>query len=628
MKNIYLILLLLIANTTIVLAQNNKTKKADQHFERFEYVKAAEEYQKLLKKGEGSTYVFTQLANSYYYINDTKKAEPYYRRVARSRNVDAEVVYSYAQTLKANGKHDESREQMEKFAEMKPTDSRAKAFKANPNYVPKLLEERERYSATAIKDLNSGYSDFGGITYGNKIYFASARNTSRKNYKPTQEPFYDVYEATISEDKFVGIVPVKGDVNTKVHEANIAITPDGKRMYFDRNDYLANKYGKDEDGINRLNIYYAEMTPEGEWKSVQAVPFNNSEYSVGHPALSPNGNYLYFSSDMPGSMGGTDLYRVSIDAQGNFGQPENLGGGINTEGDEYFPFIGSDGTIYFSSNGHLGLGGFDVFSAPASGNSFGKVSNMGAPINSSSNDFGYKYDDARERGFVSSNREGNIDNIYLIEELETVCESKIDVMVVDAATKKPIVGARVDLMDANQNMLATKNVGVQGNTSFLVECDQELVLRASFEKYDAATATAKSTEGSVQRTLELRPIDEIIVEDKVVLNPIMFDFDRHNIKPQAALELDRLVELMKKYPEMVIKVEAHTDTQGNATYNKGLSNRRAQSTVQYVISKGISKDRITGEGFGQERPLIKCGANCTEEQHAKNRRSEFIIVKR
>src|SRR5690606_35377442 len=263
MKNIYFILLLTIASTSAVFSQSSKTKKADKLYDSFEYVKAADAYLKLVKKGETDTYVFTRLANAYYFINDTKNAATYYSRVVNEEGVDAETVYNYAQSLKANGDFEASNAQMKRFAQMKPNDSRAVAFKNNPNYIPKLLEKRERYSAKAIEDLNSGYSDFGGLIVGNKMYFTSARNTAKKNYKPTKEPFYDIYEATISGDKFMGIVPVKGEVNTKYHESNPTITPDGKRMYFDRNDYYENKYEKDEEGINRLNIYYAEMIPEG-----------------------------------------------------------------------------------------------------------------------------------------------------------------------------------------------------------------------------------------------------------------------------------------------------------------------------------------------------------------------------
>ncbi|WP_339609273.1 OmpA family protein [uncultured Planktosalinus sp.] len=626
MKKLYTIVFLLVASTTLTFAQNKDTKTADKHFDRFEYVKAAEEYQKLIRKGKADDYVYTRLADSYFLINDTKKAEPFYKRVSTRKNVSSETIYNYAQTLKANGKFSESNAMMDKFSQMSPNDSRAIEYKRNPNYIPQILEGKPRYQTKIVVGLNSSNSDFGVHKAGNKIFFSSARNTERKTYGRTQEPFLDIYEATIANGTASNIQAVSGDVNTKYHEGIVAITPDGKRMYFDRNDYYNGKYKKNEEGISQLNIYYAELI-DGQWRDVQPVPFNNTEYSVGHPTLSPNGNTMYFVSDMPGGQGDSDIYKVSINPDGTFGQPENLGSKINTEGKEVFPFIAQNGTLYFSSDGHLGIGGLDVFSSANAG--AGEVKNLGTPINSTSDDFAFSIDDASQEGFVSSNRdgskEGGSDNIYMVSE---ICVSTINTIVKDADTNQPISGATVALYDANQNRLTSKMTGADGRTSFEIECDQTITVQASANKYDSNAEKISTSEETVSTEILLRPIDDLIVDDQVVLKPILFDFDKHNIKPQAALELDNLVQLMKKYPEMIIKVESHTDIQGRPEYNMGLSNRRAQSTVQYVISKGIDSARISGEGFGESRPAIDCGLNCTEEEHQKNRRSEFIIVKR
>jgi len=327
---------------------------------------------------------------------------------------------------------------------------------------------------------------------------------------------------------------------------------------------------------------------------------------------------------MPGGNGDSDIYKVAINADGSFGTPQNLGATVNTEGKEVFPFVAQDGTLYFSSDGHLGIGGLDVFSY-----SNGKVTNVGVPVNSTSDDFAYTYDASVDEGFVSSNRggvqDGGSDNIYLIKE---ICVSTIESIVMDADSNQRIGGATVTLYDKNQNRLTSKIVGSDGKATFEVECDQEITVQAAANGFDPNSVKVSTASKTVKAELKLRPIDEIIVEDKVVLNPILFDFDKHNIKPQAALELDRLVQVMNKYPEMVIKVESHTDTQGSADYNRALSNRRAQSTVQYVISKGIDAARISGEGKGEDHPAVNCGDNCTDAQHQQNRRSEFIIVKR
>lgn len=628
MNKIYTFLLLIAISSTMAFAQNSKTKKADQYYDRLQYTDAAEAYQKLLKKGEGSTYVFTRLANSYYFINDTKKAETYYKRVVKRKDVDAETVYNYAQSLKANGKFAEHNTYMKQFAQMKPNDSRAVAFMKNPDYLPEIVDENaQKYAATNLEALNSKYSDFGGTVVGNDFYFASARNTTRKKYGWNEEPFLDLYKATIVGGSVGSGSLVPGDVNTKYHESTVAITADGKRMYFDRNDYYNGKYKKDDEGVNQLNIYYAENV-NGEWKDVKPVPFNDRQYSNSHPALSPDGKTLYFTSDRPGGKGQADIYKVSIAKDGTFGTPVNLGDNINTEGKEGFPFVDANGTLYFSSDAHLGMGGLDVFAAHPQADGFGKPKNLGLGVNSSADDFAYTYNPATEEGYVSSNRQGGkgSDDIYKIQKLQS-CE--LLALVVDAETGTALSGASVDLFDSRENKLKSQTTDANGKATIAVACNQAHVLQAFMQGYESNAETiAAQRSGEKSVRIALRPIDEIVEGEMVKLNPILFDFDKHNIKPQAAFELDKLVELMKKHPDMVIKVEGHTDNRGTDAYNMDLSERRARSTVQYVISKGIAKDRISGQGFGESRPAVDCGANCTEAQHQQNRRSDFIIVKK
>ena len=629
MKKIYTFLLLIIVSATMATAQNAKTKKADQLYDRLAYTDAAEAYQKLLKKGEGSLYVYERLANSYFFINDTKKAGTYYKRVVKSRNVDAESVYNYAQSLKANGKFSEYNDQMKNFAGMKPNDSRAIAFMKNPNYVPTIMDKVQRFSATNM-DINSKYSDFGGTMIGNEFYFASGRNTARKTYQWNEEPFLDIYKANIVGGTVKDASLFNSKINTKYHESNPVFSQDGKRMYFDRNDYYEGDYNKSSEGINQINLYYAEKVT-GEWKDIQSAHFNSKEYSTGHPAISPDGKTLYFVSDMPGGKGKSDIYMAPINADGSLGTPALLGDNINTEGKEVFPFVDANGTLYFSSDGHLGIGGLDVFYAEPRGRGFGEVKNMGRAVNSSDDDFAIKFDAVTRTGYVSSNRKGGkgSDDIYSIKELELPCEVNITVKVINQDTKAPIAGARVELYDTFENKLSTMTTDANGGATFKAECDKEHIIQGVAKDYESNAVNVESgNDTNLTSTLALRPIDAIIVDDQVELNPILFDYDKSNIKPQAAFELDKLVAIMKKYPSMVIKVESHTDNRASDSYNMNLSERRAQSTVQYVISKGIDRNRISGSGFGESRPAIACGNGCTEAQHQQNRRSEFIIVKR
>lgn len=626
MKKIYTILLLFAVSSSMVVAQSSHTKKADKLYDQLRYVDAATAYMDALKKGDNSTYVYERLANSYYYVNDTKNAETYYARAIGKSDVEAETVYRYAQTLKSNGKFSEYNNQMKAFAKLQPNDSRAIAFMKDPDYLPKITDERnQKFQATNLDQLNSKYSDFGGRIYGNEFYFTSARNTSGKTYDWNDEPFLDIYKASAVGGTIKDATALKGDVNTKYHESTVAITADGKKMYFDRNDYYKGKYHKGKDGVSQLQIFTAENV-DGQWKNIQPVSFNMKDYSTGHPALSPDGKTLYFVSDRPGGKGDSDIYRVAINEDGSFGEPENLAG-INTEGKEVFPFVDEKGVLYFSSDGHPGMGGLDVFSAEPRGNSFGNVKNLGLGVNSPQDDFAYYFDVSKGEGYVSSNRSGGkgSDDIYKIE---PVCELIVKVTVIDEDTNLALSGVHLELLDNRENRLKTYTTGNDGKQDVSVACDQAHVIQAIKDGYESKKENiASSKAGEKSLTIKLRPIDRIVEGDKVKLDAIHFDFDKHNIKPQAAFELDKLVDLMKKNPEMKVRVEGHTDNRGSKSYNQKLSERRAKSTVEYVVSKGISRDRISGKGFGKSRPVYDCGSKCSEEQHAANRRSEFIIEK-
>ncbi len=332
---------------------------------------------------------------------------------------------------------------------------------------------------------------------------------------------------------------------------------------------------------------------------------------------------------MPGGSGASDIYMVAINNDGSLGTPERLGDNINTEGKELFPYVDSNGTLYFSSNGHLGIGGLDVFYAEAQGDGFGAVNNLGNGVNSPADDFAYKYDPTSQSGYVSSNREGGIgsDDIYMVAAVEIPCEVTIAVLVINENTDAAVGGARVDLYDTMGNRLSSKTSNIDGMVSFKAACDQAHELQAVLADYESNTAkVASANNQKVSATIALKPIEEIIVEDQIVLNPILFDLDKSNIKPQAAFELDKVVAVMNKYPEMVIAVGAHTDSRATDAYNLTLSEARAQSTVQYIISKGISGKRISGKGFGESQPKVSCGANCSEAEHQLNRRSEFTII--
>jgi len=623
MKKLY-ILFLILATTTVV-AQNDKTKKADKLYDRLEYVKAAEEYLEIAID-DADAYVYERLANCYYNLFETEQAERWYSQAIAEGTTSADTYFKYAQMLKANGKYKEHNEWMSKFAAAKPKDKRAIAFNENPNYIPEILAKVTKFEVKN-SEINTKNSDFGALTSGSTVYFTSTRDGGRK-YGWNDQPYLDIYMATYDGDgKLSGAQALSKDINTKYHEGTVSFSPDKKTMYFTRENYYDGKFKKDEEGKGTLNLYTATMS-NGEWSNVKPVPFNNDEYSVGHPAVSADGKTLYFASDMPGGFGQSDIYKVAINTDGTFGEPENLGGDINTEGREFFPFVSSNNTLYFSSDGHLGIGGLDVFAAKIDGNSFGAVRNLGTPLNSNSDDFSFTFDEETKKGFVASNREGGkgSDDIYETTLLNPICDVDYVITVTDKETGAVLSNAKVVLADDKGNNVGTKMTDADGKVVFKVTCDKICVFETSIQGYVPQKVSEDSGDNPQKSiNIALAPIEEII-EDVIVLDPIYFDFDKHNIRKDAAFELDKVINVMTKYPNMIIKVETHTDIRGSASYNQKLSERRATSTVQYIISRGIDASRLSSEGKGESSPLIDCGKNCTDEEHQKNRRSDFIII--
>ena len=630
MKNFKTLLLIALVSSFCLTAQNSNTKKADKHFARFEFVKAAESYNKLVEDGKADAYVYGQLAESYYNIFDTEAAERYYAKALETSD-KPEMVYKYAQMLKANGKYVESNTQMDKFATMRPADDRAVAYRKNPDYLPKILEQGKKFNVQNA-DFNSTQSDFGGTMHDGKLYITSGRNDSRKTYGWNDQPYLDIYTIVKNSDSTYQEATLANDkINTRFHEGLVSFTPDGKTMYFSRESYFEKDYQKDSLSSTRFSqLYLFKATKLGEdWDMVENLTINSQNYSVKNPSVSPDGQTLYFASNMPGGFGDFDIYKAPINTDGTLGTPENLGQKVNTEGQEMFPYISSNNTLYFSSNGHLGLGGLDVFYTKDIDGKLAPVRNVGIPINSNADDFAFIMDEEAGQGFVSSNREGGkgSDDIYEFKKLQPLFDVLISATVLDDKTREPISGASVTLFDEEGNKVVSKLTNEDGIAEFIVEAEKDSELEVVMDGFDSKKVPVEGTteeENNIQVSLD--PIEVLITPVNIVLAPIFFEFDQSNITAQAAFELDKLVQIMTKYPELVIHATSHTDARGPEAYNAGLSERRAKTTVQYVISKGIDESRISGTGKGESEPKIDCSAGCTKEQHAENRRSEFLIV--
>ena len=630
MKNIISIFSIALLWSVSVNAQSNDTKKADKHFNKYEFVEAAADYLKLATNGKGDTYVYSQLAESYYNVFNTVEAEKWYAKALETSS-DPEMVYNYSQMLKANGDYEESNVQLAKFSSMRPADNRAIAFRENPNYLPKILEKGKKFNIQGLA-INSEVSDFGGNLQNGKLYITSARSGKRKTYGWNEEPFLDIYTAIANEDgSFQMPSIIEDNINTKYHEGTVSFSPDGNTMYFSRESFYEKVYERDPSTKYKISVLhlYKSINQEGQWSEAEPLSVNGDNYSVKNPSVSADGSTLYFASDKADGYGKFDIYSAAIDENGSVGEATNLGQKLNTEGQEMFPFISTSNTLYFSSNGHLGLGGLDVFFAKIVDGKVGPVRNIGIPVNGNTDDFAFSINEETEEGFVSSNREGGMgsDDIYAIKKLQPICDVLMTVTVRDSKTGLILDGASVSIQDAEGNIFGTKTSNAEGIVEYIIECDVDTKLVGSKIDYESgSTVVSGTSEEMVSAELLLTPIEDIIIANKVILNPIYFDFDKSNITTQAAFELDKLVQLMTKYESIVISAESHTDSRGSASYNLSLSDRRAKTTAQYVISKGIDASRITGSGKGETMPNVDCGGKCTEDQHQLNRRSEFFIL--
>jgi outer membrane protein OmpA-like peptidoglycan-associated protein/tetratricopeptide (TPR) repeat protein len=622
MKNIYILASALFLSTGIM-AQNKDTKEADKLYDRLEYVDAAKAYSKLVEKDKADGYVYKQLADSYFNVFNTKEAVTWYAKAVESAQ-DAETHFRYAQMLKAEGNIKGSEAQMEQFAKMQPNDARAKAFKNNPNYLTQLKNQSKQYDAKK-SDVSSDKADFGAVlTNSNELYFASARNTARKASIMDDQPYLDLYKATRNADGTLSQATEVAELNTRWHDGPAAISADGNIIYYGSESFNESRQFENDKKkhLKFGQIYLYKATKDGDkWANAKPLPFNSKEYSVRNPSISKDGKTLYFSSDMPGGLGGEDLWEVSVDGE-TYGTPENLGSNVNTEANESFPSIQDDNILFFSSNGRQGFGGYDVFKQNT--NTSDKATNVGEPVNSQKDDFAFSYNLQKNVGYFSSNREGN-DDIY---QANAVCGVDATVVVKDAESGKLLSGATISVFN-NKGIEKSNQVSNEmGETKFGIDCEQVYTFNALRTGYENGTASMeKSQNGAKTIVLNMTPIKPIITEREVILQPIYFEYNKSNITAEGAEELDKLVKLMNEYPNMVIDAKSHTDNRGADNYNMELSVRRAKSTVQYIVSKGIAKNRITGSGMGETQPKVPC-TDCTEEQHAQNRRSEFLIVKK
>jgi outer membrane protein OmpA-like peptidoglycan-associated protein/tetratricopeptide (TPR) repeat protein len=635
MKVIKLVTIIFLLICSSSYGQSGKLKRADRLYNSFSFVKAIQKYEKLIDTNYNKSYAMQKLGNSYMYLRKPKEAVEIYKQVVAQENVPKEYFYFYSQALRGIGDYDESEIWMKKYQVEAGGDSRITTFFERGDFTGEMFNLKKQYSLIKT-NFNTSFSDFGAVEYNDNVVFVSSKDEGvliKRKYSWNAQPFLDIYQ--VAKDGGVEQAEkISGDVNTIYHDGPATFSVDGTRMYFTRNNFHENEKGADKEGINNLKIYSADLV-NGLWTNIEGVHFNNDEYSVGHPSLSADGKNLFFTSDMPGGIGGSDIYVVTVNEDGSLlGTPKNMGAVVNTEGNEMFPFTHNQGTLFFSSDGHPGFGLLDIFATiEDETDTIVTILNLGEPINSKKDDFSYYLSQDGFSGYISSNREGGEgdDDIYKFKRSQPLI---LKGQIFDDVNNDPIANAKVVLKDANGEEIAYFITEADGYYEHIVDRDANFTLEGSKEKYISITKEfnsfdqGKETEFAVNLNVGLKPIENVVI--LADLDIIYFDLDKSNIRPDAAIELDKVVALMNKYPGMVIRLESHTDSRAEDDYNIRLSDRRATSTYEYIISHGIAADRITEyEGFGETQLVNKCsnGVKCSTEEHQLNRRTEFVIIK-
>ncbi len=624
-KQIYILAALLLVGVS-ALAQKGSLKRANTLFEMKAYAEAANIYE----SKERSQDVLQNLADSYYYNMAMQKAIKTYRELflTYGDSIDIELHFRYAQALKGVKNYKEADKHLSRYYNKKVN-------------TPAFIEELEKttphtFEVRQLENKNSN-GDFGLSFYGDRVAFASARNNENPSFAWNNLPYLDLYSGKLTENgSMEDVKPFPDEINTDSHESNATFSRDGKTMYFNRTNKNRTKTG--EERIAHIKIFKAELV-DGIWTNVKALPFTSDEYSTEHPALSKDGKTLYFASDMPGTKGSFDIFKVTVNEDGTYGKPENLGDKINTRHREQFPFISDVNVLYFASNGHQGYGGLDVFRSNMVNGSFDTPVNLGSSINSSLDDFAYVIREKDNKGYVSSNKSG-YDRLYGFGREENILTKYlVDGIVQDKNSQELLPGSLVTLFDETGTVIQDSIVGDNAEYLFKIEPNKKYRVRGTRKAYipqdvEFSTDSKGKISHNIYLVLESYADAEARVKEnergevQVQLEKIFFDFDKSAIRKDAAIILDVLVDLMKKYEYMEIEVSAHTDARGSDQYNLDLSKERAASTLEYLVSQGIDGRRLKSIGYGEFQPLNKCDKEgiCTDEEYDINRRCEFKIL--
>lgn len=637
---------LILALAFLASCSNGYIKSGDKEYKSLSYSKAIAKYEKALRGQPDNTTLKLKLANANRQINNSEEAEKYFREVADSIPLPTKDKLHFAQVLMKNDKYDEAKPYLKSYLEENPADRLARDLLASTKSVATLKEDTSAYVLTSIP-LDFTVSMFGPVKYGDGIVFAAETEiSSAASTNPwTGYSFLDVFYSQKDKSGNWEIPSKFSDVlNGPFHDGPVTFNKAQDLIIYTRSAMRNEKKQLvNEENENQFYLYMSKKGEDGIWSEPKELPFNNPAYSVGHPTLSIDGKTLYFSSNMPGGYGGSDLYKVSFDGT-NWGEPINLGNTINTPGNEVFPTISKNGKLYFSSQGHQTLGGLDIFVSENRGGIWSAPVNLAYPMNTSQDDFGIVFNDNDTSGFVSSNRSG-VDMIY--EFIEVPPTYTVEGIASLKSTSEPISGVLITVINETDGDSARLLTDADGKFRFNLQPSKKYTLKGAKEGYFTVSKSFETGKKSEEKKINLVfDIDEIVASESgsgsgtsleggntanktYDIGNIFYDYDKADIRPDAKPTLNALVTTLEDNPTIRIEIQSHSDCRGSSTYNQSLSNRRAASVVNYLISKGISESRLQSKGFGENRPVNKCtdGVECTDAEYQQNRRTEFIVLK-
>lgn len=649
-RSFLLIILLIIVALPDISAQKRKTQRAYDSFEAGEYYEAIDlfkdAYSKIKKSDKAArAELIFMVAEAYRMVNDPKNSETWYKLAVKSSYSNPDAQFWLAESLKKNGKYQQAIDEFRKYKQIAPGDSRADQEIRACELSDEWMRNPESYQVEELKEINSRETDFGPA-YGSDdfgiIYFTSSREDAagNKTHGATGQSFTDIFETRLDK-KSKWSTPVPVDMlNTESEEGTPSFSSDFKELYFTRCEA-----GKREK--KGCIIMFSQRTTSG-WSEPENINILPDSVVAAHPAISPDGSVLYFVSDIAGGFGNKDIWMSRRTGNG-WSEPINLGPDINTERDELFPYVRDDGTLYFSSDGHIGMGGLDIFKATYQPDGAWIVQNMKAPINSSADDFSLAYESGNERGIFSSTRKGRgNDELYSFE--MPPLRFNVTGLVKDEKTGLPISSSAVELIASDGSNLQAET-GKAGDFKFALKPNVDYIFLASKDGY--LRGKEKETTKGQEKSRDFMVTILLTAFDKPIELPnILYDFGKYDLRPESMVSLDKLVETLNDNPNVTIELMSHTDSRDTEEYNQKLSQQRAQVVVDYLIQKGIEADRLTAAGYGEstpkvvdqivvsESPFLKEGTLLTEsfinslqndEQkeiaHQINRRTEFRVLR-